>query len=1159
MAVKASTIKKILFLTLSVVMLGVWNVGAQTTISKEFKESSFSPDSSYYLGDWVVEGSLIVLIDGEEVTSSEWEFQKQDGIWRLKEEARSEYSNTYELIIRYQVYPLTIQRSFHSRPFLRLDSSFYDQESDSLSRELINRSQSSAFNDSDLQQRGSLSRGIIVGSNQDFALESGLNFELSGQLTDDITINASLTDRSIPIQPDGTTQNLREFDRVFIQLQAPNTRIEMGDVDVSLQQSTFSQLNRRLQGAAGYTSTRYGDYTGALSVVRGTYKSMSFQGRDGVQGPYRLTGRGGEEFVIILAGTERVYINGQQVARGEENEYIIDYGLGEVFFTNNLLIKDETRIVIEYEYIDQNFNRTLVAAEAGDEFLSGRLKIGASVIRQADGDELLSQQTLTEDDIEVLREVGDDLDQAVVSGARLADEEDESNIRYAQIDTTYNGQVYSIYKNIPGTPESKYIVRFSKVEEGTGSYRRVSGSVNGLLYEWVGPGNGDYAPFRELPAPEQQQMVALNTSFALNDNIELFGEWAASSLDQNRFSALDDDDNNDFSYLSGLKVENLETSLGQISASASRRYTGQNFSFFERTREVEFDRKWNINRTGNVQEAINEASFQLSSTEAFSVGGEYGFIDRRDFKGYRQASFLKNTDGFVTINYQQDWVKSEDDILQQTGNWFRQSGSLSKSFGSITPYVSFEQEDKRERSSQTDSLRITSLAFYEVGPGFQFRKGAFDLDASVVYREEQGVLNNELTDESISIEQRYKIAFEPGTYFKTRNEVAIRSKEFTEEFELEGSTNREGLLIRSVTDYETQNEIWNGQLFYEANTRRQALLQEAYIEVGPGLGQFVWIDTNEDGVQQVDEFFPELSPNEGIYVRQYLPSDELFPVIDLKTRFRNEISPFNGVEAGSKAATFLKGITLRSRIDISENSTTEDLSDVYLLKLNTFRNDSTTIQGRLFWQKELDLFSNRSNIDLSTGYNESRNLNQRSTESQSAFSSLFFVNGSVQATDQIRVFSDLNLGTNRAVSDRLSSRNFDIRSVSLVPGIEVLFNRSWQSSFSLSYANKTDSYPVEDVTARILKFVNSHRAFLFRKIQANARIEFRNAEVEGNSSTFGIFELTDGTGEGTSILWSLSGAYRVSDLIRVSANYDGRTVRDRADIHTVKVVVSAVF
>lgn len=1136
------------------------NVEAQTAIRSEKQLSPFNPDSVYWLGDWVLPETIKAFTNDALLPNSVWQFDQALGSWSIRPGFRDQLKDFISVRLEFEVYPFAIRRSYQNREIRSLDSSFYDIGNDSLSQELIRSSSQNAFDDSDLDQRGSLSRGIIVGTNQDFALESGLQFELSGQLTDDVSINASLTDRSIPIQPDGTTQNIREFDRVFIQLQSQNTTIEMGDVDVSFEQSLFARLNRRLQGAAGYTTTQYGDYNAVLSVVRGTFKSLSFEGQDGVQGPYRLTGRDGEEFVIVLAGTERVFINGQRVQRGEENDYIIDYGLGEVFFTNNLLIKDETRILIEYEYIDQNFNRTLVAAEAGEEFFDGKFKLGASVIRQADGDELLSQQSLTESDIAVLRGVGDNLDAAVVPGDRLAEGEDDNNVRYAKVDTTVGGQTYEIFKNIPGSSQSIYIVRFSKVEDGTGSYRRVESSVNGLLYEWVGPNQGDYEPFRRLPAPEQQQMVAINSSFSLADNIELYGEWAASSYDKNRFSGLDDNDNNDFSYLSGFRIKEIDSGIGKISASVQRRYSGERFEYFERTKEVEFNRRWNISREIQTKEAINEATLQLQPSSNTILRGEYGFINRSNFNGYRQGANLQSMEKGFMLNYDQDWVRSEDDVLDQKGDWFRQIGSIGKElFGKWTPYVGFEQEKREERSLQNDSLLNSSFSFYEIGPGLRFNSGSLGIDANVVYRSENRVLENELQHQSTALEQRLSFNFRPNNYIGTQNKIAVRSKEFTKEFEQQGRANRRGLLIRSVTDYETESDFLNGQLFYEANTERRALLQEAYIEVGPELGQYVWIDSNEDGVQQIDEFFPELSPNEGIFVRQFLPSDDLFPVIDMKARFRNEIKPLKFLGDGTELNRILSNMQLRSRIDITENSTTEELSDVYLLRLNTFRNDSTTVQGRLIWEKELDILPATQKADVRLGYNESRSLNQRSTESQELFSSLVYINSSYQIAERTRLSGDFTSGTNEAQSDQLASRNFDIRSTTITPGIETTINRSWQTSFSVSYASKIDREPIESVNARILKVTNSHRAFLFRKLQANARVELRNARVDGSSSSLGTFELTEGTGLGTNLIWSFTGSYRASELIRVSFNYDGRTVRDRPDIHTLKLVVSAVF
>jgi len=1120
-----------------------------------------------YLGDWVIKDSIKVFINDSLVTQDWWTFNELQGEWALRESAKSDFGETgLKLRIEYAYLPLVLQRTYRRRELIDADSLITgdDGETDT-TRVQVARSTStgaSFLNNSSLNQQGSLSRGIIVGSNQDFALESGLQFELNGQLTDDVSINASLTDRSIPIQPDGSTQNLREFDRVFIELQAPSTTLQMGDVDLSLQQSEFAKINRRLQGANAQLSTSAGVYNGALSVARGSFRQVNFLGQDGVQGPYRLTGDGGEEFVTVLAGSEQVYIDGQLVQRGQENEYIIDYGLGEITFTSNLFITDETRITVEYQFLDQDFTRTLAAAEGRDDsLLNGKLSVGATFIREADGDDLLSQRSLSESEIDLLAGVGDDLSQAIVSGADTADVEDENQVKYALVDTTFNGQVFRIFKNIPGSPEAVFTVRFTRVEQGEGDYRRVGGTVNGLLFEWVGPGRGDYVPFRQLPAPIKQQMVAVDANLELNKNIEVFGEWAGSSFDRNRFSSLDDNDNEDHAYIAGFRLNPSQTGVGKIGLQLKRRFSGDKFNFFERTRDIEFKRKWNVIRDVQTREELNEARISWSSGQFKDALVEYGRLERSGLESERQASSL--TIGQTRKNYlqyEQDWVQSESSALDESGNWFRNKATAGSSleFGTILfkPAVQYEQEDRRQRSLSTDSLKQNSFSFYEISPGLEIIIRDISASAFISYRQDRAVVDNKFDRQSDAIEQRYSITYEPSKWVKTSQEVAIRNREFTDSFEAQNTANRRGLLVRSVTNYTTPAENIEGDFFYEVNTQRKPLLQESFIEVGAELGQFVWEDNNGDGVQQIEEFFPEVSSNEGIFIKQFIPSDELFPTVDLSVRFRNQVQLFDLFKINN---SWLRQLIFRSRVNISESSTTQNLSDIYLLKLKTFREDSTTLNGRIFWEQEVDFFPEIEKFDVSARFNQNRALNRLSSELQNIFNEGHFLTIAIRPEWNYAFTLNARRIINKNISDRLSARNFDISSWQLEPGAELIFSRSFATFYSVGYTRKRDRFPSNTVEAEIWKMKFESRGYLWKKIQNTARIEFRSTNVEGLSSSLGQFELTEGTGEGRNFIWSLNASYKVSSLLRMSLSYDGRTVKNNPAIHTARVVVSAVF
>ena len=142
----------------------------------------------------------------------------------------------------------------------------------------------------------------------------------------------------------------------------------MGDVDVGMIGARMHRINRRIQGVYAEQSfnTKKGGksrITSLASQTRGVYTSEQITPVEGVQGPYRLQGASNNSFTIILAGTEKVYLNGELLSRGTDQDYIIDYSLGEINFSPQQLIRNESRIFVEYEYVENGFNRSLLASE----------------------------------------------------------------------------------------------------------------------------------------------------------------------------------------------------------------------------------------------------------------------------------------------------------------------------------------------------------------------------------------------------------------------------------------------------------------------------------------------------------------------------------------------------------------------------------------------------------------------------------------------------------------------------------------------------------------------------------------------------------------------------------------------------------------------------
>ena len=167
--------------------------------------------------------------------SSDWQWNPNTGDWWVRASARDVIYFPIDLVFIYQrntVEPVLDEVKIREK--IRQQIGPVTSPSDELF---------------ELEQSGRITRGIVTGTNQQLSLESGLDIQLTGSIGEQTQLSAILTDRNIPFQPDGTTQSIREFDQLIIQVTHPNHALKMGDVDVGMIGAPMHRINRRIQGS----------------------------------------------------------------------------------------------------------------------------------------------------------------------------------------------------------------------------------------------------------------------------------------------------------------------------------------------------------------------------------------------------------------------------------------------------------------------------------------------------------------------------------------------------------------------------------------------------------------------------------------------------------------------------------------------------------------------------------------------------------------------------------------------------------------------------------------------------------------------------------------------------------------------------------------------
>ncbi len=1000
-----------------------------------------------------------------------------------------------------------------------------------------------------LNTSGSITRGITVGNNQNATLNSNLDLQISGKLSNNISLRASIQDANIPLQNGGYSQKLDEFDQIFIELYSTKWNVRAGDLFLENRQSKFLNFNKKVQGLSAHftfgTPKNKTDVFASAAVVRGQYAKSNFTGKEGNQGPYKLKGNNGELYVLVISGSEKVYTNGVLLKRGESNDYVIDYNAGEIKFTSLFPITSEMRIVVEYQYSDRNYTRFVTYAGAAHE--EKKWSLGAFLYSESDVKNQPLQQSLSTDQVTILKNAGDDQSLMVAPSAYI-DTYAENKILYKKI----NVGGIDIYQYSNVSTDVLYNVTFTLVGNNLGNYILSNNATVGKIYEYTAPvggiPQGNYEPIIKLIAPTKLQLATVLGKFNPSEKTNFDFEVGVSNYDQNLFSAIDDSDNKGIATKFNAK-QRLYTGKFNIDAFANYQLIQNNFKTIERLFTIEFNRDWNLTTTTGTQSMLTS-------------GVNFNFKDQ-GFAKYQLEKLDFSNSFSGTRNLVQANIKKKNIVLSETASYLKSTGTISNSTfarnQTIAKYhykknwigASFRAEDNQEKLVQTNQLTLLSQKYSEfgncIGRGDSTKVYA---EVSYLHRNNDSLQNGFL--KRVNASNSYYLKSKLIQNKKTNLATFINFRQLNYN---DPTKPKESSLNSRITYNDNFfNQMIQINTTYETVSGTIAQQEFTYLLVNPGQGVYMWNDYNGDGIQQLQEFEVAPFPDQAKYIRVFLPNQIFLKTHQNKFSQSITLSPSQWVNLkGVKKVLshFYNQASFAMDRKIVRNSENFNLnpfstSEENLLGLNSsLRNSLFYNRGKQKHSVTYTFLNSRVKSLLSIGAQENT-----SQSNQLQYAHL------VKKTWLFNF--DTSTSKSTSVSDNYATRNFVLNSYAIFPKISYLLSNN--KSLSLFFESKNKQNKINEQES-----LNQQRigiAFNYsseKKVTFNGEFSLYNNNFIGNSASPVAFQMLEGLQAGKNSTWRLLLQKNLTQYLDININYQGRKSESTQTIHTGSVQLRASF
>ena len=991
-----------------------------------------------------------------------------------------------------------------------------------------------------LKTSGYINRGITSGNNQSTVANSSMDINIEGKLSDKVAIRANIFDTNIPLQENGYSQSITDFDRIFIELYSKDWRVKAGDISLKNESSYFLAFEKQVSGLEVAASINTNTKIAASgAIVRGQFSSYDFVGIEANQGPYKIFGPNNEPNFVIIAGSEKVFVNGSKINKGINEDYLIDYNIGEVRFNTTFPITNDMRIRVEFQFSNRNYTRFISYEKA--EYKTNNVELSGYFYNENDVKNQPIQVNLTAAQKQILANAGNNTN-LMVGESAYPDVFDANRILYKKVQSGTNDYFeYSTNEN-----DNLFTVTFSNVNNNEGDYILSETFANGNVFVYVGTNLGNYQPITQLIAPTKLQVAVLNSSYKPSKKTTILTEVAFSNNDQNLFSTIDNNQNKGIATKLAWKQTLLDKKWKLLS-DVNYLFIHKNFNTIQRFQSVEFNRDWNLNNpTGNQQQIGIDLSLQKSEDTFLNYSfQQLQFSD--NFKGEKHLITsnlqLKNTSFYTNSSFLSNNSEIQDNTFLRVKAGIEQR-LLKSWFGG---FLNIESNNGVIKQTQEAILTNHQFKEYEgyIGLGDStkvFAKVGFN------YRDNDSIRTNTFTE--INNRKTYYLDAKIIQTEQTDLSLFANYRETENAF----SENQKALNSRVIYNQRFFKNFITLGTSYETSSGNVAQQDFIYVEVEAGQGFYTWIDYNDNGIQEFDEFEVAEFQDQANFLRVPLPNLQFIATQSAKI---NQSITLNANQWSNKTGLkkvlshFYNQFFLSSRNELERARNSFNLNPFNMNKDKQI-SVNFTIKNSLYFNRGLQNFS------ATYTYAKAENKQQYSIGSQDTDTNYQQIDFQHKISKFWLIDLQGKLSENKLETENFNNRNYEIDVIAFQPKISYVLNND--NRFAAFYHMKNKENTLAEFEKLKQQKIGVEYFYTGKSTsQFNANFTTFFNDFSGNPNSPVGYQMLEGLQEGTNYTWTFLWNKKLNSFLNVNLNYKGRKSLNSKTIHTGTINLKAVF